>query len=136
MPRTGRPKLILNQDLFEDLCRIQCTEAEIASLLKCSVDTLERWCKRIYSKTFAEAYKRLSDGGKESLRRAQYKLALKGNATMLIWLGKQVLKQTDKVEIDHRIADEINAELARLGLTAAEAVSGTAEGDTKPELVN
>jgi hypothetical protein len=32
---------------------------------------------------------------KMTLRRAQIKLALSGNATMLIWLGKQLLSQEE-----------------------------------------
>jgi hypothetical protein len=32
---------------------------------------------------------------KQSLRRAQIKLALSGNAVMLIWLGKNLLGQSD-----------------------------------------
>lgn len=71
-----------------------------------------------------------------SLRRAQMKLAESGNATMLIWCGKQYLGQTDKVEIDHRIASDIESELARLGLAEAEGVSATPPPDTDAGLVN
>lgn len=37
-------------------------------------------------------------GGKASLRRMQWKSAEDGNTTMLIWLGKNILGQTDKVQ--------------------------------------
>jgi hypothetical protein len=33
-----------------------------------------------------------------SLRRWQLESAKKGNVAMLIWLGKQILQQTDKIE--------------------------------------
>ncbi len=33
-----------------------------------------------------------------SLKRKQWEMAMGGNITMLIWLGKQNLGQTDKVE--------------------------------------
>ena len=39
--------------------------------------------------------------GKASLRSAQFKAALAGNATMLIWMGKQLLGQRDK--LDHEV---------------------------------
>lgn len=94
MARTGRPKKVIDPEVFEGLCRIQCTEEEIASFFKCSVDTIERWCKRQYKETFAEVYKKYAATGKISLRRAQLKLAEK-NATMAIWLGKQYLGQKD-----------------------------------------
>lgn len=97
MARTGRPRKEINQKLFENLCGIQCTEIEICSALECSEDTINRWCKRTYGTTFAETYKRKSQLGKSSLRRAQFRLAEK-NATMAIWLGKQYLGQKDIVE--------------------------------------
>ena len=43
--------------------------------------------------------------GKASLRRTQWKTATGGNPTMQIWLGKNMLGQTDKQEIDHNIND-------------------------------
>ena len=97
MARTGRPKKVINQKLFENLCGIQCTEAEICGVLECSADTLNRWCKRTYKMTFADTYKSKSQVGKSSLRRAQWKLAEK-NASMAIWLGKQYLGQRDEPE--------------------------------------
>ena len=46
MARTGRPRKEIDQNLFENLCGIQCTEAEICVALECSEDTINRWCKR------------------------------------------------------------------------------------------
>jgi hypothetical protein len=56
----------------------------------CSVDTLDR--------SFAEEMAKGRENLKISLRRWQLESAKKGNVVMLIWLGKQLLKQTDKVE--------------------------------------
>ena len=97
MARTGRPKIEIDRKAFESLCRIQCTEEDIADFYECSVDTVNNWCKREYGETFSEVYKKKSAAGKASLRRAQYSLAKK-NATMAIWLGKQYLGQRDIVE--------------------------------------
>ena len=94
----GRPRKQIDPRTFEELCRIQCTLAEIAGVLRVSEDTVERWCEREYGEGFAEVYKKHSAGGKSSLRRQQFALAMKGNATMLIWLGKQYLDQTDRSE--------------------------------------
>lgn len=96
--RTGRPKKVINQKLFENLCGIQCTEVEICGVLECSADTLNRWCKRTYKMTFADTYKSKSQVGKSSLRRAQWNLAQK-NASMAIWLGKQYLGQRDIADL-------------------------------------
>ena len=91
----GRPQIVIDQTLFEKLCGLQCTLEEIAGVLSCSMDTVERWCKRTYNESFAEVYKKHSATGKTSLRRAQFKLAEK-SAAMAIWLGKQYLGQRDR----------------------------------------
>src|SRR5688572_15523669 len=92
----GRPRKEIDQGFFERLCVIQATLEEIAGVLRVSEDTVERWCERTYELGFAECFKKFSAPGKTSLRRYQFDLAKKGNATMLIWLGKQYLGQTDK----------------------------------------
>ena len=97
MARTGRPKKNIDKDYFEKLCSLQCTGEEIAAFFDCSVDTIENFCKREYDMTFTEVFKRKRDVGKISLRRTQWKLAEK-SPTMAIFLGKQFLGQTDKIE--------------------------------------
>jgi len=97
MAKTGRPPIEINQKQFETLCGIQCTLSEIAVVLMCSEDTVERWAKRTYGSSFAEVYKKFAGVGKSSLRRYQFELAKK-NASMAIWLGKQYLNQADTKE--------------------------------------
>lgn len=103
--KRGRPKqkpgvkpLVVDLSRLPALCRIQATSEECASVLGISQDTLERRLKAEHGCTFTEFYARHAGPGKCSLRRMQWKLARSGNATMLIWLGKQWLGQTDKVE--------------------------------------
>ena len=79
-----------------------------------SEDTVERWCVRTYELGFAECSKKFSAGGKTSLRRHQFELAKKGNATMLIWLGKQYLGQTDRPCVEEADEDIDPQELARI----------------------
>lgn len=87
----GRPRKEIDMKLVESLANIQCTQEEIACVLECSVDTLMR------QPGFAEIYKKGKEFGKSSLRRTQWKLA-QTNTAMAIWLGKQYLGQTDKIE--------------------------------------
>lgn len=94
----ARPRIEIDASQFEKLCSIQCTLNEIAGFFNCSSDTIERWCKREYKESFADAYKKYSAGGKISLRRYQFKMA-EHNAAMAIWLGKQYLGQTEKQEV-------------------------------------
>lgn len=85
-------------DEFEKLCAIQCTLEEIAAYFNCSADTIERAVKRHYKSGFADVFAQKRGHGKVSLRRVQFQKALEGNPTMMIWLGKQYLGQTEKVE--------------------------------------
>lgn len=104
MARTGRPKINIDKQKFEYLCSIMATLEEIAGLFQCSKETIERWCKRTYKDehgnplTFADTYKRYATPGKISLRRVQWESAKRGNVTMQIFLGKQWLGQTDRIE--------------------------------------
>ena len=93
----GRPPKQIDKKIFEGLCRVQCTENEIAGIFECSIDAVCDWCKRTYGTTFADTYKIYAEQGKASLRRIQFRLAEK-NPSMAIFLGKNLLGQTDKVE--------------------------------------
>jgi hypothetical protein len=97
MAKMGRPEKPIDWKIFEDLCDIQCTHDELASLCKVARSTLYERAEKHYGEDFPTIYKRYSDGGKSSLRRTQFKIALR-NAAMAIWLGKQYLGQKDHQE--------------------------------------
>ena len=101
----GRPRLEIDLEQFKKLCSLHCTQLEIASFFNLSVDTVQAWCLRELGIGFTEAFKIHSSQGKISLRRYQFKAAEKGNVAMLIWLGKQFLGQTDKVE---NVSDDLS----------------------------
>lgn len=89
----GRPLKKVDGDMVQRLAGIGCINEEIATLVGCSTDTLVR--------RFAD---RLETGRarlKRSLRRKQVELARKGNVAILIWLGKNMLGQKDRQEIEH-----------------------------------
>ena len=93
----GRPRKEIDVKQFEALCRMQCSIKEIAGFFECGLDTIERFCKRTYKKSFSETFQEKRVGGLISLRRSQFQLAEK-NATMAIFLGKNYLGQRDVVE--------------------------------------
>lgn len=94
----GRPKKEIDKDQFENLLRFQCTEIEIAGFFHCDVDTINAWCKRTYEGlNFSDVQKIYSASGKCSLRRWQFKQAEK-SSRMAIFLGKQYLGQTERIE--------------------------------------
>ena len=73
---------------LEKLCAMQCTDEEIAAWFKVTTRTIER---RRKVRKFAEIMDRGKARGKISVRRMQMKLLEEGNATMGVWLGKQLL---------------------------------------------
>jgi hypothetical protein len=88
----GRPKARIDETLVEQLAKIACTHEEIAAVCGCCVETIAR--------RFADRIKEWRGEGHASLRRMQYKKALEGNTTMLVWLGKNELGQSDKQQTD------------------------------------
>jgi hypothetical protein len=55
------------------------------------------------------AYQEGSAIGRTTLRRLQWQKAQTGDSTMLIWLGKQMLGQRDKADVDATVSGNPNA---------------------------
>jgi len=91
----ARPKLPIDEEQVKKLAMIQCTNAEMAAVLKCSPDTLER--------RFAAIIKEGREIGRSSLKREMYKRAMQGNTTMLVWLSKNQLGYSDRAEINSNV---------------------------------
>ena len=90
----GRPKKYnIDTHQIEQLAGFGCSNTEMASFFGCSPDLLE--------KSYSEYLSKGRDSGKIRLRQYQWASAKKGNVAMLIWLGKQLLGQTDKQEVSH-----------------------------------
>ncbi len=83
----GRPRKEIDTELLYKLAQIHCTMKEMVDILGVSEDTLKRRFAGIIDKGKAE--------GKMRLRRKQIEVAMKGSAVMLIFLGKQMLGQSD-----------------------------------------
>lgn len=97
--KMGRPKVTIDWKKVTALCQILCTKEEIASILEIDADTLNAHCKSEYNQTFSAYYKQKCVGGKMSIRRRQFEVAMAGNVAMLIWWGKNNLGQSDKTEL-------------------------------------
>jgi len=96
----ARPKKEVDEVMVKKLASIFCTVEQIASMVGCSKDTLER--------RFAAIIKEGRENGRTSLLKKQFEMAMTGNITMLIWLGKQHLGQSDKVEQETKTNRTIN----------------------------
>lgn len=88
--------MIVRNDVTENevfkLASIGCTYEEMADWFKCSKDYL----LRNYGNVIKEGHTNI----KISLRRKQLQIALDGDRTMLIWLGKQMLNQREPKNIE------------------------------------
>ncbi len=103
--RITKPLHQLDYKKLDAMCAIHCTGEECAAILGVDYDTLNTALKRDGNKGFSEYFAQKGSNGKMSLRRKQYDLAIEGNSTMLIWLGKQWLGQVDKSERDIKSSD-------------------------------
>jgi hypothetical protein len=95
---SGRKTISIDLGELEKLCALQCTHAELAAWFNVSTRTIEARRKQ---PQFFEAMERGKAKGRISVRRAQMRLLESGNATMGIWLGKQLLGQKDVVTNEH-----------------------------------
>lgn len=112
----ARPRKNIDRKDFESLLALQCTLEEVTAFFDhkldgCSADTIERWCKRTYKENFADVAAKKRNLGKISLRRAQLELAKK-NGAVAIFLGKNYLGQSDKIQYES--TDTANGQLADL----------------------
>lgn len=93
----ARPTKDVDADTIQKLASIGCSNKDIADFVGISHDTLTR--------RFRAQLEAGRANGRIKLRNKQMEQALAGNTTMLIWLGKQILGQTDKVQTETTITD-------------------------------
>ena len=120
-PNAGRKPIEIDLVELEKLCALQATNAEIAAWFGCSERTIETYSKK---SEIAEVMTRGKAKGRISIRRAQMKLLEQGNATMGVWLGKQVLGQRDLTPIE---LTGPNGSAVKFTLEAIDAIFSQAE---------
>lgn len=86
----ARPRKPIDAEQVRKLAMINCSYAEIAAVVGCNESTLTR--------RFAQVIKEGREQGRSSLKRMMWEAAQKGNTAMLIFLSKQLLGYSDKVE--------------------------------------
>ena len=101
----ARPKKYnIDTEQVEKLAGLGCTNVEIASFFGCD--------ESLIRKSYSEYIVKGREKGKIRLSQLQMKEAQKGNVAMLIWLGKQVLGQSDKQDITvNELPEGFNVEL-------------------------
>ena len=101
----GRPEAVIDEVLLFELARIQCTQVEMAACLGVSRQTLITHLRE--HPELADVVERGQATGKMSLRRHMFHEAQKGNAIVQIFLSKNLLGMSDKVE--HTVSDIPNS---------------------------
>ena len=118
-------------EVFDSLCKIQCTLHEIAAFFDCDHDTIQARVNEKYHRKFSEVFAEKRLKGCVSLRRKQFEKAMSGNIKMLEFLGKQYLNQSDKnhTAVDfgnHPINQKIVIDVTRLTTEQLEAIEAAA----------
>ena len=110
----ARPRADIDLAELEKLCALQCTQADLAGWFGVHLHTIENRVKddtllahEGEEMTFHEIMERGYARGRVSLRRRQMENADNGNATMQIWLGKNILGQRDNIEVTGHAAGPI-----------------------------
>lgn len=151
-PRRGNPNFVkgnrcaeakrleIEWRILAKLCAIHCTLDEIACVLECSPDTIERACLREQGMGFTDFYDRHQGEGKASLRHMQWQTASGSDAVYLkdkrgrkvynkttgepiiarparvphmgmqVFLGKNILGQKDVTDIKGEFKHSLKAE--------------------------
>lgn len=128
----ARPRKPVDKDAIEKLAAINCSVAEIASVVGVDRRTIQR--------RYAALIEKGRDTGKTSLKRKMWKIAMDNeNVTMCIWLSKQMLGYTDKVEqkqnvnMNHKEVVEIQWADERVADDSQNASSNASTKTNQPE---
>lgn len=110
--KKGRPAKTWDEkdiEMFKRMCSRFGTRDGIAAIFGIDPKTLNRLIDENLREeiapgssepvSFEDAFAVYSQAGCQLLREAQFEKALSGNASMLIWLGKQYLGQSDSNDI-------------------------------------
>lgn len=101
----ARPKKNIDAEEVYKLAKLGCKNEEIAAWFNCTADTIER--------RFAPELAKGKSEMKMSLRRWQLRAAENGNASLLIWLGKQILGQRDNDILSSEEIKEIEIKVTK-----------------------
>jgi len=93
-----RKKIKIDWAKVDRMLEAACTGTEIAAALGIHTNTLYERCKIDNKSDFSGYSQAKRASGERLLKMKQMELAMKGDKTMLVWLGKQRLGQSNKME--------------------------------------
>jgi Asp-tRNA(Asn)/Glu-tRNA(Gln) amidotransferase A subunit family amidase len=109
----ARPKKPFDWSKLDAILQYGACLADCADIMDVSEDTVERQIKKEHNLRFAEYRLKKMSKMRVGILKKQVEVAMSGNVTMLIWVGKQYLGQVDKIEqetnatinLDYKVID-------------------------------
>jgi hypothetical protein len=96
----GRKKANIDWGKVDQMLMAGCNGVEVAASIGIHPDTLYLRCEEDNNMGFSQYSAAKKASGDRLLKMKQFDLAVKGDRTMLVWLGKQRLGQSDKKTSD------------------------------------
>ena len=93
MPNAPLP---IDWKMVDALLQANCSGVQIAARLGVHADTLYAACQREKGSAFSAYSQQKREHGETLIHQKQFDIAMKGDKTMLIWLGKQRLGQKER----------------------------------------
>ncbi|TXD47358.1 hypothetical protein [Polaribacter sp. IC073] len=104
----ARPKITIDWKQVDKLLAIFCEGTEIASYLGMHPNTFYDRVQEEFKMSFTDYKRQKGELGNIVLRKAQFEAATEGNTSMMIFLGKQKLGQSDKIETINKNENKID----------------------------
>jgi hypothetical protein len=117
--KMARPKKDIDGNKVRQLAEYGLNNTEIAEYFNVSEGTIRN--------SFYEFLAKGRLNVKTKLRRKQIQIALKGNPALLIWLGKVILGQKEKIETEGKSELTIIRKIVKLGEEKLKAKSKTSD---------
>lgn len=122
----SRPEKIINWEIVDEKIMQGCPGTEIAACFGMHPNTFYLKVEEQYKTSFSDYWQQKHMEGNTCLRKAQFEKAMMGDNTMLVWLGKNRLKQSDspqELNIGAETVTNFNAIMNQLSSLQASALN-------------
>lgn len=124
-----RPRKPFSWEVLDAVLPLGASLAYCAERLNVCIDTVENRIKEKYGITFSEYREKKREVIKLQLHKKQIDVAMQGNVSMLIWLGKVLLNQREHVEFNATESITVNDDLLERAVKYLSSSKGSAPND-------
>lgn len=97
--KAGRPRLEIDKEQLEALCRLNPTLKDTAAFFKCSQATIDRYCKEFGYNDFEDCRQKNMVHTRLNVVRKALKMVEDGNPAMVIFALKNLCNWSDRTEM-------------------------------------